>query len=184
MKIIIVLIAIVAVLLGAAYLLGWLPGTSSPPVPAPTVTPTTTPSPSPVPVPAPTPVPTPTPTATPTTGPTAPAGVDFEFLITEISGTGFSRTITAQMTNTGGTDAHNVSAEVKVMSGGTPVKLGGQDSMLVDVGLVAAGETVEKQVSISFSLTDGLKISQNGATFILTIRSDEYMETFSYDYSP
>ncbi|MFC1964249.1 hypothetical protein ACFLV1_02585 [Chloroflexota bacterium] len=181
MKVLITIIAIIAILLGAAYFLNWLPGSPATPTPAPT--PTITPSPSPIPTPALTPTSTPAPTPGPS--PTSPGGsVDFDFIITDISGSGLSRTITAQVTNTGGADAHNVSAEVEVYCGGAPVKLGGQGSVTAEIGLIKAGETVEKQVTLSFNLTDGLKLSQNGATFKLTLSSDEYTETFSYDYSP
>ncbi len=166
MKVLLIVMAVVAVLLGAAYLSGWLPPSTSPAAP-----PTAPPSPTPtVPLPSPTPA--------------TPGTVTFGFAITDISGSGLSRTITAQITNTGTEDAHNVWAEVTVSSGGSRVKVNGQDYLRVDIGTLAAGQTVTREVTLSFSISDGLRIAQNGATFKLTIHSDEYTESFLYDYKP
>lgn len=95
-----------------------------------------------------------------------------------------SRTVTARITNVGGADAHNVWAKAEVFSQGARVKLGGSDSLRVDVGLLAAGATVSKQVELQFSLFDGLQIAQSGAQFTLTIYSDENTQTLTYDYKP
>ena len=56
--------------------------------------------------------------------------------------------------------------------------------MKIDIGTLSAGQNVVKQVTINFSLTDGLKITQQGVQFVLTIHSDERTETFTYDYQP
>jgi len=169
-KAFVIIITIIAVLLGTAYFLGWLPWSRT--------------SLAPLPVPVPTPTPTPSPAPSPSPSPSPGVSVVFGFAITDISGSGFSRTITAQVSNSGQADAHNVWAEVQVFSGGSKVKVSGQDYLRVDIGILKSGEIAQRQVTVSFSFTDGLKISQNGATFKITLHSDEHTETFSYDYAP
>ena len=101
-----------------------------------------------------------------------------------ITGSGLSRTITARIANTGSVAAHNVRATVNVTSGGSPVRISGQDSLDVSIGDLAPGAAVEKAVELGFGFADGLRISQQGATFFLTVSSDEAAETFSYEYQP
>jgi len=110
--------------------------------------------------------------------------IRFKFAISDISGTGLSRTITSQLSNTGSSDAHNVWAKVEVFCQGSRVKVSGLDYLKEDVGILKAGETVTREVTLSFNVFDGLKISNNGAKFILTVYSDEHTETLSYDYQP
>ena len=142
-------------------------------------------SPAPSPVPSPAPIPSPSlPSPAPSLPPTQNVDVKFEFTVADISGAGLSRTITAEVTNKGNTDAHNVWGKVQVFSQGSLIKLGGKEFLRIDIGTIAAGETVTTEVTLSFGFTDGLKISQNGATFVLSIYSDEFTDTFSYDYTP
>ena len=145
----------------------------------------TQPSPIPAPSPVPLPIPSPNPPSpTPSIPPSQNGEVKFEFAVIDISGSGLSRTITAQVTNTGDIDAHNVWGKVEVFSQGSRIKLEGKEFLRIDVGTITSGDTVTTELTLSFGLTDGLKISQNGATFLLTIYSDKVTETFSYDYSP
>ncbi len=133
----------------------------------------------------PPPIPSPSPSSpTPSVQSSQGEEVKFEFAVTDISGSGLSRTITAQVTNTGDIDAHNVWGKVEVFSKGSIIKLGGKEFLRINVGTIAARQTITTKVALSFGLADGLKISQNGATFVLTIYSDELTEAFSYDYSP
>ncbi len=141
------------------------PGTPSSPKPPPTQAATTKPAPPPTPTPA-------------------AKTVAFEVAITDVTGSGFSRTVTAQMKNAGQADAHNTWVKVEVFAGTSKVKLGGEDYLRIDLGTVGAGQTLERQVTLSFSLMDGLKLSQSGATFKLTITSDEHTDTLTYDYTP
>lgn len=114
----------------------------------------------------------------------AETDVRFQFAVSDISGSGLSRTGTSQLSNTGSSDAHNVWAKVEVFCQGSRVKVSGQDYLKEDIGILKAGETVTREVTLSFSVFDGLKISNNGARFILTVYSDEHTETLSYDYQP
>ncbi len=141
---------------------------ASPSSPSPTTAPTIAP---------PVPSPPPSPTVTPTV-------VNFEMVVTGVSGSGLSRTVTAQVTNTGSSDAHAAWAKVEVFSQGQRIQLSGQDYLRVDIGTVKAGATATAQVTLSFSVFDGLKIQQNGAQFLLTIYSDERTQTLTYDYKP
>jgi hypothetical protein len=150
----------------------------------PSPVPSSTQVPSPSSVPPSTPIPSPSLPAPASLPPTQNVDVRFEFAVTDISGTGFSRTITAEITNTGNTDAHNVWGRVQVFSGDSLIKLDGKEFLRVDVGTIKAGETVTAEVTLSFGFTDGLKISRNGAEFVLNIYSDEFTDTFSYNYSP
>ncbi len=110
--------------------------------------------------------------------------MSFKLVITDISGSGLSWTVSSQLANTGDADAHHVWAKVEVFSGDSRVKLDRQDYLREDIGTLKATATVTPQVTLNFDALDGLKISRNGARFVLTIYSDEYTESFSYDYQP
>ena len=114
--------------------------------------------------------------------PAAATGVDFDLAITGISGSGLSRTVAAQITNLGTADAHNVWGKAEAFSDGSRIKLSGKEYLRVDVGTLKAGESTVKETTLSFSITDGLKIAQKGVLLELTVFSDEGTETFSYDY--
>ncbi|MFC1969083.1 hypothetical protein ACFLVF_01165 [Chloroflexota bacterium] len=137
---------------------------------------------------APVTTPEPAPSSTPSPLPSQPSStgskVEFEFAVTGVSGSGFSRTISAQLKNIGTDDAHNVWAKVEVFSQESRIKLSGEDFLSVDIGLLKSGAAVTKQVPIEFSLMDGIKISQNGANFVLTVNSDENTQELYYDYQP
>ncbi|MFC1906705.1 hypothetical protein ACFLW8_01280 [Chloroflexota bacterium] len=152
------------------------------PTPAPKPAPTPTPSPSPAPTsaPQPSPEPAPSPSQPTPTGST----VEFEFAVAGISGDGLSRTISAQLTNTGTGDAHNVWAKVEVFSQDSRIKVSGEDFLRVDIGILKSETSVTKQVSMEFGIMDGLKIAQNGARFVLTMTSDENTQELYYDYQP
>lgn len=96
----------------------------------------------------------------------------------------FSRSITAQISNTGSDDAHNVWFRLEAFSAGSRVQLNGQDYVRVDIGNLAAGAAVTEQVTVSVALFDGLRISQKGAALVLTINSDELTQNLSYEYKP
>ena len=101
-----------------------------------------------------------------------------------VSGTGLSRTVSAQVTNTGTADANNVWIKSEVFSQQQKIQLSGQDALRVDIGAIKAGTTITSQANLSFSLLDGLRIQQNGARFVLTVNSDERTQTLNYDYTP
>lgn len=195
--IIVILLIIVAFVSGLA--IGYVKGLSprQPPpisdkpgivVPAPSPTPITGATITPPATRPPAGTPAPSPTAVPVTPPGIPPplarNVRFDFALTNISGAGFTRTVTAQLANTGTADAHNTWAKVEVFSQGSRIQLNGTDFLRVDVGTLKAKETVTKQADIQFSLFDGLKIAQVGGQFVLTITSDENTQAFNYDYKP
>lgn len=172
------LVIVVAVIVGLMTGLIPLQSEGSPidetqhtPIPAPNLVPPLIPSPNP---------PSPTPNVTPAQN----GEVKFELAVTETSGSGLSRTITAQVTNTGDIDAHNVWGKVEVFSQGSIIKIEGKEFLRIDVGTITSGDTVTTEVTLSVGLTDGIKISQDGATLVLTIYSDELTETFPNEYSP
>ncbi|MBI4333053.1 MAG: hypothetical protein HY673_17440 [Chloroflexi bacterium] len=154
------------------------------PAPIPTASPAATPARTPLPTPVGTPGRPPVVTPTPAVPPPVSKGVSFSFAVTGITGTGLTRTVTALLRNTGTADAHNAWAKVEVFSQGARVSLSGSDFIRVDIGTLRAGESVSKQVDITFNVFDGLKIAQNGAQFVLTITSDEATQSFNYDYKP
>ncbi len=104
--------------------------------------------------------------------------------ITSISGGGFSRTVSARITNAGTADAHNVWGKIEAFYQGTMIKLSGKDYIQKDIGLLAAGNSITTEVTLSFSIIDGIKISQNGVRLVLNVFSDEFTQTFYYDYAP
>ena len=131
-----------------------------------------------------TPEPAPSPTPSPSQPSSTGSNVVFKFDVTGISGDGLSRTISAQLTNTGTDDAHNVWAKVEVFSQESRIKMGGKDFLRVDIGMLKGGTSVTKEVNIEFGILDGVKILQNGARFVLTVNSDESTQELYYDYQP
>jgi len=119
-------------------------------------------------------------------GGTSPGGgkVEFGFTLDDISGSGLSRNVTARLSNLGPDDAHNVWGKLEGFSRETRVKLSGRENIRIDVGTLSSGATVTRQLTLSFSLSDGLKILQNGAKFVLTVYSDEQTQAIPYDYKP
>ena len=61
--------------------------------------------------------------------------VKFDFVMKGITGAGLSRTVTALLTNTGNTDAHNVWGQLEGFSGGGSIKLNGEDFLRIDGGI-------------------------------------------------
>ncbi len=178
-KVLIVIAVVIGVLSGVAYMFNLIPwplAASTPPSSPPQDIIETDPN------PAPTFISTPIPSLSPS--PSTTNNITFDFVITNISGSGFSRTIIAQLTNRGSTAAHNVWAKIEASSGESKVKLSGQDYLREDIGTLKAGEIIGKQVTLNFAITDGVKIMQKGVHLELTILSDEYTQTFSYDYTP
>ena len=199
-KIIIIVIIAAVIVAGVGYLLGWFSPPSAgkttvstpTPVatqPAPTTTAPVTTAPATTTSPAPG-KPQPSPTATATT--TAPAAttttaapyVKFDFVIQSITGSGTTRTVTAQVSNLGNEDAHNAYGVVQVTQNGSVVKINGQTSLTIQLGTLPAGTVTTVQQSISFGLLDGLKIQSSGATFAITLHSDEATATFTQFYQP
>jgi hypothetical protein len=110
--------------------------------------------------------------------------VKFEYEVTNVTGTGFTRTVSAKLKNSGTMDAHNVWVRVSASSGSSVIKMSGQNYLRVDIGTLKAASSVIKQVELSLSLVDALKVSQQGVRMEMTIVSDEYSETVYYDYLP
>jgi hypothetical protein len=101
-----------------------------------------------------------------------------------MTGSGLTRTIVGQVTNTGTVDVHNAYSIIEVRSAGALVQVNGQNSTRVDMGTIKAGATVNPQSTITISLNDGMKIAQSGAQVTMTIYSDEHTQSFTYDYKP
>ncbi len=115
----------------------------------------------------------------------AQSNVNFNLNINNFAVSGLnSGTIDAQITNTGTGDAHNVWIKVEIICQGSIVKIDGQDYLRKDLGIIKAGQTLTSQVAINVSLADGMKIAQSGATFRLTVYSDEKTQTLTYDFHP
>jgi len=176
--VIVSILLVIALVVIVGFMAGFIPWQRE--VPSPALSPVPLPAPSPSPAPVPSPLPAPAPAPPPSQG----EDVKFGFAVTDITGSGLSRTVTAQVANTGVADAHNVWAKVEAFIGGSRIRLNGQDYLRVDIGTLKAGDSVTKQVALSFSITDGLKIAQQGVHLEMTILSDEHSETFTYDYKP
>ncbi len=105
----------------------------------------------------------------------------FDVKIAKICGGGLTRVVTAQVSNIGKKDAHNVWARVEVESAGYKVRIGGLDSLRIDAGTVKSGTTVSREAVLQVGLFDGMRVSQNGARILLTVNSDETTQSFHYD---
>lgn len=154
------------------------PSTTSRPTSTPTASPST-PAASPFAPVAPTVLPS---TLAPTANPTP--GGQFDISIASITGSGLSRTVTAQIKNTGARDIHNAWIKLEAFSQGARVSLNNSDYLRVDIGTLPSGTTVTKQADLQIGFMDGLRIAQNGAQFVLTITSDEATQTSNYDFKP
>jgi hypothetical protein len=186
-----VIAAVLVIGFSAAYFSGLFSsstsgsGTVSPPAPIGGTSGITTTATSTIPADGTTqPAPTAATTTAASTTPKEVPYVAYNFVITDISGSGFSRTVTAEVSNTGNEDAHNVRGVVQVLQGDNVIKLNGEDSLTVEVGTLPAGSVITVQQTIKFSLLDGLKIQSNGAEFSVTLHSDEATESFREFYKP
>ncbi|OGN87213.1 MAG: hypothetical protein A2Z74_06380 [Chloroflexi bacterium RBG_13_46_9] len=110
--------------------------------------------------------------------------VTFALEIISISGGGFSRSVSARLTNVGTADAHNVWGKIEAFYQSKKINLSGRDYVQKDIGLLAAGNSITTNVTLSFSIIDAIKISQNGVRLVLTVFSDEFTQIFYYDYAP
>jgi len=109
----------------------------------------------------------------------------FQVKVADVSGSGLSRTVTAEITNTGKKDACNAWAKVEVFSNGSKIMIDGRENVRKGIGTIAARNTVTQQATLRFGLLDGLRMKQTGARIVLTIGSESVPEqTFSYDYRP
>jgi len=82
------------------------------------------------------------------------------------------------------THAHNVGGKLEGFPGKARINLSGSQGIRIDVGTLKGGAKVTRQFTLKFGLSDGLKILQNGANFVLTVYSDEYTQTIPYYYKP
>ncbi len=110
--------------------------------------------------------------------------VNFDVRITNFTGDGLTRTITAEIANTSSQDAHNVNGKIEVYSGGKHITISGQSSISQALGAIKAGQKMTTQVDLTFGFFDGLTLAQNGATVNLVITSDEKTQTITFDYKP
>jgi hypothetical protein len=175
--IVVSIVGVIAIAVIAGYIGGFIQWPAEP-----IATPTSTPSSLPV---SPTPPTQPSSTSpAPTSSPSPNSSVSFGLEITGVSGSGLSRTVNADITNTGNMTTHNTLGKVEVYSQGSRVLLDGNEYITKEIGNISPGQTMAVQAILSFSFTDGIKISQDGARVVLTIIADEGTETFTYDYKP
>jgi hypothetical protein len=133
------------------------------------------------------PTPKPLMTSSPVQNPALPIpanDVNFTLNIKSVSGTDLSRRITAEMINTGSIDAQNTWVMIEVFSRGKGVKVNGQDNLRIYLGTLKAGVPTTSDVTLTFSPFDVPLILVSGATFNLSLSSDQKNQTFSYDYKP
>jgi hypothetical protein len=114
--------------------------------------------------------------------PVQSSAVSFEIL--SVEGSGFSRTVTGKLTNTGSADLHNSKLKIEMYSNGKLIKNDSQSYVEKSFNTLKAGLAIVDVVSIKIGLIDGLSVQKNGVTFLLTFTSDEKTQTFTYDYQP
>jgi len=126
----------------------------------------------------------PTVSPTPTPPPTRTADVRFEFAVSGVTGSGLTRTITAQLTNSGTADAHNVwvKAEAFYARGTRQAEWPG----------LLARRRRDRQVGRNRDTRNHGEYWRPGraqghaerATFTLTVYSDEATQALNYEYRP
>lgn len=92
--------------------------------------------------------------------------------------------VEAQLTNSGSYTAHHTTATIEIICQNRKILINGQESLLVNIGDLAPGESRQIQLKAEVGLSDALRIKQAGATVRLTITSDEKQQVFTYDYVP
>ncbi|MCR4392777.1 MAG: hypothetical protein NUV31_00235 [Dehalococcoidales bacterium] len=92
--------------------------------------------------------------------------------------------VEARLTNSGTYTAHHTTATIEIIYQNRKILINGQESLLVNIGDLAPGESRQLQLKAEVGLSDALKIKQAGATVRLTITSDERQQVFTYDYVP
>jgi hypothetical protein len=153
--------------------------------PSSTVAPTVPPvSISPIPTGTATPVPSPLPAATPIGTPNPAQTINIALEILSVEGSGFSRTVTGQLTNSGTVDLHNCRLKIEIISNGKQIKNDSQPYVEKSFNTIKAGTSVTDVVAIKLGLIDGINVQNNGAIFLLTFTSDENTQTFTYQYTP
>lgn len=92
----------------------------------------------------------------------------------------------AQLTNTGGQDAHNIRAiiQAKAKSNGALLKLNNQDAMTLDLGSVGLGQSREINLPLAMQVatSTAMDLQQHGLYFEVRVISDETQNTFTYNY--
>jgi hypothetical protein len=139
-------------------------------------------------------LPSPTKTMTPSTSPSlSPTAVnsttpspssDISFNILSVEGSGFSRTVTGELTNTGSIDLHNSKLKIEMFSNGKLIKNDSKPYVEKNYDTLKAGAVITDVLAIKLSLVDGVTVQQNGVTFTLIFSSDEKTQTFKYDFQP
>jgi hypothetical protein len=157
----------------------------TPVIPSSTIAPTVPPvSISPITPKTATPVPNPLPAATATGTPIPAQTINIALEILSVEGSGFSRTVTGQLTNNGTVDLHNCSLKIEIHSGNKLIQNDSQPYIERYFNTIRAGTVVTDVVSIKLGLVDGINVQNNGASFTLTFKSDEKSQTFTYQYQP
>jgi len=110
--------------------------------------------------------------------------MSFILEVISVSGSGFSRTVVAHITNKASVDSHDVWGRVEVFSRGDRIQVCQQDHLRVNVGTIKARATVTVKATLDFSLFGGLKIQNYGAKVLITANSSEGSQTLTYDYQP
>jgi hypothetical protein len=126
-------------------------------------------------------------TAVSTTTATAPVPsptADVQFEVISVEGSGFTRTVTGKLTNSGSLDLHNPKLKIEMYSNGKLIKNDSAAYIDKSFPTLIAGESASDQVSIKIGLIDGVYVTQHGVSFVLTFTSDELTRQFSYDYQP
>jgi hypothetical protein len=108
----------------------------------------------------------------------------FDVAVTNVTGSGTSRTVTAQVTNKDTKDVHNARAKVEGLCQGSKLKVCGMDCVVEEIGTIKAGETISKQAKIQLGLFDCMKVARSGAQIVVTITSDESNQTFNFELHP
>ncbi len=83
--------------------------------------------------------------------------------------------LNAQLTNRGYADAHNSKVYVRARVGDSYIAIDGKNALAVDLGTVAAGKTVQRDITfeLQMSLAQGNQAQREGIVFEITIGSDE-----------
>jgi len=108
----------------------------------------------------------------------------FGLEVLRVVGTGLSRVVDAQLSNTGMQPATGVQVVVELHTEGRRLKVSGQDSLRVDIGSLEVGVAVECRVELRFALLEGLQLQSSGVDIVVTVHSDQGEEIFRARYNP
>jgi hypothetical protein len=109
--------------------------------------------------------------------------ISLQVSIVGIEGTGFTRTVTGKVVNTGKVTLHDTQLKVELFSNGKQLNFNNGQPWQKSYGTLAVGASMTDKISATLSLFDVPNASKYGIDIHLTFSSTEKSQTLIYHYS-